>query len=98
MIGGGGEKVTLRIVAEQADMWNSTAGLAAFAHKNQVLTDWCHKVGRDPSEIERTAAMGSNLDQVSGYLEAGAQHVIVMHPAPFDDAPIEGLLELAEGG
>ena len=54
LIGGGGEKVTLRLVAEHADGWNTFGPPANFAHKNQVLDQWCTEVGRDPAEIERT--------------------------------------------
>jgi alkanesulfonate monooxygenase SsuD/methylene tetrahydromethanopterin reductase-like flavin-dependent oxidoreductase (luciferase family) len=61
LIGGGGEKVTLRIVAEHADIWHGFArgdgGLTpaqTVAHKNAVLDEWCAKVGRDPGDIERS--------------------------------------------
>ncbi len=54
LIGGGGEKVTLRLVAEYADMWHSFGDLETFRHKNGVLEEWCGKVGRDPSQIQRT--------------------------------------------
>src|SRR6188472_1683624 len=93
LIGGGGEKVTLRLVAEYADAWNTFGPPANFAHKNQVLDEWCAKVGRDPSAIERTVAINRNeIDDVEAYLDAGATHLIVMTGAPFDLSPVEALL------
>ena len=55
LIGGGGEKITLRIVAREADMSNFFgAGPQAFARKLDVLRDHCREVGRDINEIEVT--------------------------------------------
>jgi len=98
LIGGSGEKVTLRIVAEQADAWNAFGPPEQYAHKNAVLNDWCAKVGRDPAEIERTLGMmsGEEIDQVDEYLDAGATHFILGLGDPFDLAGVERLLELAQ--
>jgi len=57
LIGGGGERKTLRIVAQHADIWHGFGGSETVAHKHQVLDDWCAKVGRDPLEIERSAGV-----------------------------------------
>ncbi len=93
MIGGGGEKVTLRITAQYADAWNTFGPPENFAHKSQVLDEWCAKLGREPEAIERTVAInGNEVDDVEAYVEAGATHVIVMTGAPFDLAPVEALL------
>jgi alkanesulfonate monooxygenase SsuD/methylene tetrahydromethanopterin reductase-like flavin-dependent oxidoreductase (luciferase family) len=54
MIGGGGERKTLRIVAQWADMWNVFGTPETVAAKDAVLRAHCADVGRDPSEIERT--------------------------------------------
>ena len=52
LIGGAGEKVTLKLVAEQADIWNNLAGQqAALARKMDVLKRHCDAVGRDPGDI-----------------------------------------------
>ena len=52
LIGGAGERVTLKLVAEHADIWNNLAGhQAALAHKLDVLKRHCDSVGRDYSEI-----------------------------------------------
>jgi alkanesulfonate monooxygenase SsuD/methylene tetrahydromethanopterin reductase-like flavin-dependent oxidoreductase (luciferase family) len=55
MIGGGGEKKTLRTVARLADYWNVAAPPEMLAHKNEVLAEHCAAVGRDPSTIIRTS-------------------------------------------
>jgi len=54
MIGGSGEKKTLRTVAKYADMWNAMGTPEFIAHKVDVLREHCDAVGRDPSEIEFT--------------------------------------------
>lgn len=52
LIGGGGERKTLRIVAEHADIWHSLSDAATLRHKLGVLSGWCDQVGRNPDEIE----------------------------------------------
>jgi alkanesulfonate monooxygenase SsuD/methylene tetrahydromethanopterin reductase-like flavin-dependent oxidoreductase (luciferase family) len=54
MIGGSGEKKTLRTVASYADMWNAMGPLDLMAHKIDVLQGHCDAVGRDIAEIEFT--------------------------------------------
>lgn len=55
LIGGSGERKTLRLVAQYADVWNSTAPIEEMPHKLDVLRRHCDDVGRDPSEIQLTA-------------------------------------------
>ena len=58
-VGGGGEKVTLRMAARHADGWNIPFVAAAeWARKSQVLTDHCLDVGRDPAAVARTVNLG----------------------------------------
>lgn len=54
MIGGSGEKKTLRTVATYADMWNAMGTAEVLRHKVDVLREHCAAVGRDISEIEMT--------------------------------------------
>ena len=54
MIGGSGERKTLRSVAKVADMWNAMGGVEKLRHKISVLRVHCEAVGRDFSEIELT--------------------------------------------
>jgi alkanesulfonate monooxygenase SsuD/methylene tetrahydromethanopterin reductase-like flavin-dependent oxidoreductase (luciferase family) len=58
-IGGGGERITLRLVARYADMNNVGGGIDAVRAKERVLREHCAAVGRDPDEIERTASVGT---------------------------------------
>jgi alkanesulfonate monooxygenase SsuD/methylene tetrahydromethanopterin reductase-like flavin-dependent oxidoreductase (luciferase family) len=55
MIGGGGLKKTLRIVAQYADMWNSGGEIEELTVQRDALWRHCEAVGRDPGEIELTA-------------------------------------------
>jgi probable F420-dependent oxidoreductase len=94
LIGGGGERVTLRLVAEHADAWNSFGPPASFRHKNQVLDEWCADVGRDPADIERTVAISPDeIGALDEYRDAGAEHVIVMMAPPYDLDPVRPILE-----
>jgi F420-dependent oxidoreductase-like protein len=96
VIGGGGEKRTLRIAAQWADQWNAPgASPDVLAHKIAVLHAHCADVGRDPTDIEisvqvRSAGDPSAVaDEAAALIAAGAQHVIIGFRAPFD----AGLLE-----
>lgn len=94
LIGGGGEQVTLRLVARHADLWNGFGPPERFAHKNAVLNEWCQKEGRDPAAIERTVMISEqDIDHPEPYLEAGAQHLLIGIGDPFDLTPVKRLLE-----
>jgi len=93
MIGGSGEKVTLRLVGEHADMLNTFGPVDNFRHKNNVLNEWCEKVGRNPKDIERTVAIyPKDLDDAESFAEACADHLIVMVGHPYDLSSIEKVL------
>lgn len=55
LIGGGGEKRTMRIAAQYADEWNVWGTPELLQHKNQVLNRHCEDLGRDPAAITRSA-------------------------------------------
>jgi alkanesulfonate monooxygenase SsuD/methylene tetrahydromethanopterin reductase-like flavin-dependent oxidoreductase (luciferase family) len=59
MIGGGGEKVTLRLVARYGDANNVDGGFETVKRKEAILLQHCESVGRDPSEIERSVGLGT---------------------------------------
>lgn len=57
LIGGGGEKVMLRIVAKYADHWNVWGGPETLRRKGRILEEHCAAIGRDPKTITRSANM-----------------------------------------
>jgi probable F420-dependent oxidoreductase len=83
MIGGSGEKVTLRLVAKHADIWNGGGDVEKVAHLIKVLDDWCAKVERDPNEIERSIMIApENVGLADQYFDAGVTHFIVRGTGP----------------
>jgi F420-dependent oxidoreductase-like protein len=85
MIGGGGERKTLRICAQYADATNVFGDPARLRHKFAVLREHCERLGRPYDEIERSTLQGVDLEREAptqvvqrfGALsEAGTQHVI----------------------
>jgi alkanesulfonate monooxygenase SsuD/methylene tetrahydromethanopterin reductase-like flavin-dependent oxidoreductase (luciferase family) len=54
LLGGGGEKLSLRIIAKYADWWNYCDTVEAYTHKLNVLRSHCEEVGRDFNEIVKT--------------------------------------------
>jgi probable F420-dependent oxidoreductase len=75
MIGGGGEKKTLRMVAEHADIWHyfyNPEKADMWFHKLDVLNEWCEKLARDRSEIEVSVGIEvEHIDQAERLREAG---------------------------
>ncbi len=57
LIGGGGEKKTLRYTARHADIWHSFGDLDTVVRKSAILDEWCRTEGRDPSEVERSVGV-----------------------------------------
>jgi probable F420-dependent oxidoreductase len=95
LIGGGGEQVTLRLVAELADMSNTGGSPADVRHKNQVLDAWCAKVGRDSRQVERTTNIPiSGVERMHEWVEAGAQRLQIQLDHPFDLTPVETAVRL----
>ena len=72
LIGGGGEKKTLRMVAQYADVWNSTDyELDVVAHKLDVLQRHCDTLGRDIADIQKTVGLFIDpFDDVDKYLKS----------------------------
>lgn len=104
LIGGLGEKKTLRLVAQYADMWNATAsGVEELAHKIEVLHRHCETVGRDPAEIRLTAALFNNpFDDVDAYVAAAESYAklgvdqINAGPVPFEPDPVGFIKRLGD--
>jgi probable F420-dependent oxidoreductase len=111
LIGGAGEKVTLRLVAQHAQLWNTFGTPDIYAHKNSVLSDWCKRLGRNPADIERTVLLDDpdwpdgdianykvEPGTIEAFVAAGAEHLIVACGYPFRLQSVHQLLELAEAG
>lgn len=100
LVGGEGETVTLRLAAEHAEIWNGFGPVEKFSRKNRILDQWCEKVGRDPSSIERSVLLiqPGDVDQVEEFVEAGGQHLIISGRAPFDLGEFDRNLLIARGG
>jgi F420-dependent oxidoreductase-like protein len=102
VVGGAGERKTLRLVAQYADACNIFGGPEDIAHKLDVLRRHCDAVGRDPNEIEVTAmyreiAPGASVDEVLRGAEALAKiGVSTVVTGPIGDDPA-GWLESTFG-
>lgn len=95
MIGGGGEKKTLRLVAEHADWWcNDALPPPVFEHKTRVLDEHCAAVGRDPSEIVRSQVAWISVEdhpsrlrrRESPYIVSGAPEEVTRQLLAFSAA------------
>ncbi len=62
LVGGGGERVTLRLAARWADEWNTWGTPDVLAAKGSVLDRHCEEIGRDPADLERSAQVIVDLD------------------------------------
>jgi probable F420-dependent oxidoreductase len=78
MIGGAGEKVTLRLVAEHARLWHTFADPETYHHKAEVLAGHCARIGRDPGTVERViGTRGPIADSADALAAAGVSELTV---------------------
>ncbi|CAB4870318.1 unannotated protein [freshwater metagenome] len=81
LIGGSGPKVTLRLVAEHAQMWHGFGDADVYRAKAALLAEHCARVGRDPMEIEHTWGLASTTDRLIDHADdlhvAGVNQLIV---------------------
>ena len=86
LLGGGGEKVTLRLVAQYATISNTFGDPPTVAHKMQVLDTWCSKVGRNPHEIECSISLprSVSISQLEAYVQVGVTHILVEVDPPWN--------------
>jgi probable F420-dependent oxidoreductase len=99
LIGGGGEKVTLRITAEHADIWHSFGTPEQMGRKAGILDAWCAKVGRNPAEIERSTGIeydkieGDPIELAEQYYELGfTQFTFGFNGPEYDMTPVKAWL------
>ncbi len=104
LIGGAGEKKTLRLVAQYADIWNSTVSdVDELTHKIDVLNRHCDAVGRDPGEIRKTVGLftdpfedtGGYLKTLERYAELGVE-MINIGPLPGNPDPVGFIRRLGD--
>lgn len=92
LIGGGGERRTLRVVAEHATVWHTFGDVETFRHKSEVLDRWCAQVARDPAEIERSVGVGSagGPDSTADALRAAGASLFTLEASgpDYDLAPL----------
>jgi alkanesulfonate monooxygenase SsuD/methylene tetrahydromethanopterin reductase-like flavin-dependent oxidoreductase (luciferase family) len=106
MVGGGGERKTLRLVAQYADACNVFGSPEAIARKYAILDAHCADVGRDPREIERSTLQNVRLgpadhgrterpsqvvDRFGELSDAGAEHVIFELKDVHDPAHLDAI-------
>lgn len=99
LIGGGGEQVTLKLVARYGDANNVGGGLANVTRKEAILLQHCETVGRDPSEIERTTGLGTVIIRDSRTEAERVQREIFAANGQADlwkDQPVGTVEEVAE--
>jgi probable F420-dependent oxidoreductase len=63
LVGGGGERKTLRYVARHADIWHGFGDPGVVARKVEVLDSWCATEGRDPREVERSVGVSGGPEE-----------------------------------
>ncbi|HEY3469591.1 MAG TPA: LLM class F420-dependent oxidoreductase [Amycolatopsis sp.] len=68
LIGGGGEKKTLRLVAKHGDIWHGFGDPEVVERKVKILDQHCADVGRDPGEIERSCGVRGEPDELGSKL------------------------------
>ena len=81
MIGGGGEKRTLRVVARHADLWNAFGTPETIAHKIGLLGEHCREVGRDLSDITLTVGANAVIRRDRAAAEAVYARQLVVNQA-----------------
>jgi alkanesulfonate monooxygenase len=106
LVGGGGERRTLRLAARYADACNVYGGPSA-GHKLQVLRDQCQRAGRDYNEIEKTAIMPLNpegpggiaglLQRLATLRDLGFDSVLGSVPGIEAITPLESLVDKVVG-
>ncbi len=104
LIGGAGEKKTLRLVAQYADIWNATVPeVDQLQHKIDVLNRHCDTVGRDPGEIRKTVGiLADPFEDIDGYLKTVERYaelgleMINVGPMPGNPDPVGFIRRLGD--
>ena len=100
-VGGAGERLTLRVVAEHADVWNVIGSVDDVVRKASVLDQHCADLGRDPATIQRSVQPRFDatdpvamVDLLHAYIDAGfTENVVYIPPG---DEPVRAAEIAAE--
>lgn len=104
LIGAGGEKRSLRLVAQHADIWNcpTRGDIVEYRRKSRILDQHCKAVGRDPHEIARQVQILVSSDpteapatreQIKALIDAGVTQIILTPLPPWPDKVASRLAE-----
>jgi alkanesulfonate monooxygenase SsuD/methylene tetrahydromethanopterin reductase-like flavin-dependent oxidoreductase (luciferase family) len=104
LIGGGGERRTMRIAARHADIWNTFGSPASMKRKIAILHRYCTETGREASSVTPTVALMLDTDesadgirtQLDAYGQAGVGGVVIDLPAPYDLRLLERVAKASE--
>ena len=99
MIGGSGEKLTLRVVAKHADAWNFFADTPEeYLRKAGILAEHCDVVGRDPAEIAHSMQVSIEYDNLDAarertqtFVDSGVTHFVYTIRPPYPDDIVAGI-------
>jgi F420-dependent oxidoreductase-like protein len=102
VIGGHGERLTLRVVAQHADIWNTVPDSAEeYQRKYAALEAHCAAIGRDPTTIERSVQVLADLSHpeatcefIAALITAGASHIVVESRPPFPPGIVRHVAEV----
>jgi alkanesulfonate monooxygenase SsuD/methylene tetrahydromethanopterin reductase-like flavin-dependent oxidoreductase (luciferase family) len=78
LVGGGGERKTLRLAAEYANIWHGFGDVETLARKNHILDEWCAKLGRDSGGIERSTSARRGPEGLGEQLLAIGERLITI--------------------
>ncbi len=101
VIGGSGEQLTLRVVAQYADIWNFVGGsVEDLKHKMAVLDEHCAAIGRNPAAIERSiqwvvdpSNVAAARKDIAPYIAAGITHIILNLRYPYPEGIVQRMAE-----
>jgi len=104
LIGGGGERRTMRIAARHADIWNTFGSPASMKRKIAMLHRYCTESGREASSVTPTVALMLDADEsadgirtrLDAYRQAGVDGVVLDVPAPYDLRLLERVAKVRE--
>jgi alkanesulfonate monooxygenase SsuD/methylene tetrahydromethanopterin reductase-like flavin-dependent oxidoreductase (luciferase family) len=85
MIGGVGERKTLRTVARYADMWNAFGDDELLRHKAKVLRQRCAELGRDPATIRFSVACKPVVRDTRALAEQALERIMAANRVPMAD-------------